>query len=200
MKKFKKKALLVLTILVVIVGIVFASILIQYSSEKKEDKRREYIQSLIDLELDANNQNEEKPSASGSLSDIISGSITESTVTPVFSNIEMINASTFKATINGQTKTYRLIGLQDSGDVHEIKKMLQSLTSIVITHDSMIYKKGSDIELIYLWNNDDKNLNNMINLQIVKNGWCDTTYLGTSYAEHPNIKYVTQFVAAAKGK
>ena len=129
---------------------------------------------------------------------VISGSINDSKVETVFSNIIMLNSSTFTATLNGETKTYRLIGVDSNGNAEAVKAILESLTKITITHDSMIHKKNDTVELIYLWNQDDESMSNMINLQIVRQGHCDTTYLGTSYAEHPNIKYSTYFVQAAK--
>ncbi len=203
MKKVKRFLSIALTCIVIVSGLIAATIYIQYQAAENEEYRLNHINALIAAEMGTISKPEEKPTDSkpntgGSLDDIISGSIGESTVKTVFSNVQMITASTFKATLDGEEKTYRLIGVSNDGDKQAVKELLESLTKIVITHDSMVHKKGDTVELIYLWNQDDKNIENMINLQIVRQGLCQTTYLGTSYAEHPNIKYVTQFVQAAK--
>lgn len=112
--------------------------------------------------------------------------------------IEMINSSTFVANFSGERKTYRLIGVDDNGSVDLVKQYLQSLTQIVIAHDVMKNKKGETIEQIYLWDKDDSNIDNMVNLKLVRDGICKTTYLDTSYSEHPNIKYSSEFVEVAK--
>ena len=201
MKKFKKIFKLIFVVLLIVCTIVAATAISQYRDGKAETKRKEHIQALIDAELNKDNTSgsDDNPSSGGnSLQDIISGSINDSKVETVFSDIIMINSSTFTATLNGETKTYRLIGVDSNGNSAAVKAMLESLTKITITHDTMIHKKNDTVELIYLWNQDDQNINNMVNLQIIRQGHCDTTYLGTGYAEHPNIKYSTYFVQAAK--
>ena len=201
MKKFKKTFKLIVFILLRACGIIAATAISQYREGKADDLRKEHIQALIDAELKKEDisKPEEKPNTgSDSLQDIISGSINDSKVETVFSNITMLNSSTFTATLNGETKTYRLIGVDSDGNSAAVKAMIESLTKITITHDTMIHKKNDTVELIYLWNQDDKSIGNMINLQIIRQGYCNTTYLGTSYAEHPNIKYSTYFVQAAK--
>ena len=204
-----KKIKLVLSIIIslfIIIGIIIGIIVwSQFKADKEEAKRREYISQLIQAEIDASTApSKDKEPNSGilgdlDLDDIISGSINDSKIDPVFTNIEMINSSTFKATLNNEEKIYRLIGVANDGNSQQVKDMLESLSKIVITHDVMKHKKGEDdIEQIYLWNNNDKDINNMINLQIIKNGLAKTTYSGVGYSEHPNVKYSTQFIKASK--
>jgi hypothetical protein len=59
-------------------------------------------------------------------------------------------------------------------------------------------RNGETIEQIYLWDQNDSNICNMVNLKLVRDGICKTTYLDTFYFEHPNIKYSSAFVEAAK--
>ena len=197
----------IIFIVAIIIGLVIYS---QYSEQKKEEERRQYIQLMITTEEtllntnsnkkpENNNQNNNQNNDSGlNLDDIISGSIGDSKVDTVFTNVVMQSSSTFTATINGEEKTYRLIGVADNGDKERVKEILESLTKIVITHDVMKNKKGETIEQIYLWNQNDTDTSNMVNLQIVREGACSTTYVGTGYSEHPNVKYSTQFVRAYK--
>jgi hypothetical protein len=214
-----KKIKLVLSIIIslmVIIGVIILCVSIsQYREQKAEEERRAYIQTLIDAEIIALGKNtspkdenqEDNSSETGSNSggdlnfdDIVSGSLNESTISSVFTNIMMHTASTFTATIDGETKTYRLIGLCDDGDKDAVQTILSSLTKVVITHDVMKYRKGESIEQIYLWDTNDKDIANMVNLRIVREGHCGTTYVGTSYTEQTNVKYSLQFVSASKGK
>lgn len=207
MKKIKM-ILSIIIMLAVIIGIIIGIyVWNDYQKQKEEEHRRAYISQLIKVELDnstpnkepvKNNNTSNKDNNDFNLDDIISGSIDDSKVDSVFTNIEMLNASTFKATLDGEEKTYRLIGVDNNGSPQRVKEILESLTKIVITYDLAKTKKGETIEQIYLWNVDDKDINNMINIQIIKQGICKTTYEGTSYGEHPNVKYSTQFVKAAK--
>lgn len=205
MKKFKKIFKLVVTILVVAAIIVTISMVSQWRELKREEDRQLYIQSLIDAELAAKNENSkpskpdntETPSGGDvSLDDIISGSINDAKVDNVFSDIEMINSSTFKATLNGEEKTYRLIGVANDGNADAVKQKLESLTAIVITYDSAKNRDGAT--LIYLWDTDDKTVSNMVNLQIIRDGLCKTTYIQSNHGETPNVKYSTQFITAYK--
>jgi hypothetical protein len=175
----------------------------QWKELKREEDRQLYIQSLIDAEIAAKNETnkpetkpEQKPGGDVSLDDIISGSIEDSKVENVFTNVEMINSSTFKATINGDEKTYRLIGVASDGNKDAVKEILESLTAIVITQDSAKEKDGA--ALIYLWDGSDDSVANMVNLQIVRNGLCKTTYSQANHGETPNVKYSTQFISAYK--
>jgi hypothetical protein len=203
MKKIKTFLSIISTCFLLITCIIGITIFVQYKNAETEENRREHIQALINAELSSldidtkeDSKPEEKPSNNNStLGDILSGSVGESTVKTAFTNIVMHNASTFTATFDGEEKTYRLIGLENTGNKEAIKILLESLTNVAITYD---VKKGDDIEQIYLWINNDKDINNMVNLKIIREGYCDTTYCGTSYAEHPNIRYVTQFVQASK--
>jgi type II secretory pathway pseudopilin PulG len=206
-KKIKKIISLIVTI-IVIAGIVIAiSMYSQWQELKREEDRQLYIQSLIDAEIAAkdnidkpttkpDDSTDSKPGGDVSLDDIISGSIEDSKVENVFSNIEMINSSTFKATINGEERTYRLIGVANDGNKDAVKQVLESLTAIVITQDSAKEKDGAT--LIYLWEGNDDTIANMVNLQIVRNGFCKTTYSQANHGETPNVKYSTQFISAYK--
>ena len=210
MKKIKMFLSIVISIIFIVAIIIGLVIYSQYSEQKKEEERRQYIQLMITTEEtllntnsnkkpENNNQNNNQNNDSGlNLDDIISGSIGDSKVDTVFTNVVMQSSSTFTATINGEEKTYRLIGVADNGDKERVKEILESLTKIVITHDVMKNKKGETIEQIYLWNQNDTDTSNMVNLQIVREGACSTTYVGTGYSEHPNVKYSTQFVRAYK--
>lgn len=210
MKKIKMFLSIVISIIFIVAIIIGLVIYSQYSEQKKEEERRQYIQLMITTEEtllntnsnkkpENNNQNNNQNNDSGlDLDDIISGSIGDSKVDTVFTNVVMQSSSTFTATINGEEKTYRLIGVADNGDKERVKEILESLTKIVITHDVMKNKKGEPIEQIYLWNQNDTDTSNMVNLQIVREGACSTTYVGTGYSEHPNVKYSTQFVRAYK--
>ena len=210
MKKIKMFLSIVISIIFIVAIIIGLVIYSQYSEQKKEEERRQYIQLMITTEEtllntnsnkkpENNNQNNNQNNDSGlDLDDIISGSIGDSKVDTVFTNVVMQSSSTFTATINGEEKTYRLIGVADNGDKERVKEILESLTKIVITHDVMKNKKGETIEQIYLWNQNDTDTSNMVNLQIVREGACSTTYVGTGYSEHPNVKYSTQFVRAYK--
>ena len=206
-KKIKKIISLIVTI-IVIAGIVIAiSMYAQWQELKREEDRQLYIQSLIDAELAAkensnkpkpkpDDSTEAKPGGDVSLDDIISGSINDSKVDTVFTNVEMINSSTFKATVNGDEKTYRLIGVASDGNKDAVKEILEGLTAIVITQDSAKEKDGAT--LIYLWDGSDDSIANMVNLQIVRNGLCKTTYSQANHGETPNVKYSTQFISAYK--
>ena len=197
----------IIFIIAIIIGLVIYA---QYSEQKKEESRRQYIQLMVsteeailntDIDKQPNNNdnsNNQDNNSNVDLDDIISGSIGDSKVDTVFTNVVMQSSSTFTATINGEEKTYRLIGVADNGNKDRVKEILESLTKIVITHDVMKNKKGETIEQIYLWNQNDTDTSNMINLQIVREGACSTTYVGTGYSEHPNVKYSTQFVRAYK--
>ena len=208
LKKIKTLLSIIIMAAIIIGIIIRIYVWTNYQNQKAEEDRRAYISQLIKVELDASTPNKEpvKDPVSGGnsgngtldLDDIISGSIDDSKVDSVFTNVEMLNASTFKATLNGEEKTQRLIGVDNNGSPQRVKEILESLTKIVITYDLAKTKKGETIEQIYLWNVDDKDIGNMINIQIVKQGICKTTYEGTSYSEHPNVKYSTQFVKAAK--
>lgn len=211
MKKIKMFLSIVISIIFIVAIIIGLVIYSQYSEQKKEEERRQYIQLMITTEetlLNTNsnkkpennnqNNNNQNNDSGLDLDDIISGSIGDSKVDTVFTNVVMQSSSTFTATINGEEKTYRLIGVADNGDKERVKEILESLTKIVITHDVMKNKKGETIEQIYLWNQNDTDTSNMVNLQIVREGACSTTYVGTGYSEHPNVKYSTQFVRAYK--
>lgn len=210
MKKIKMFLSIVISIIFIIAIIIGLVIYAQYSEQKKEESRRQYIQLMVsteeailntDIDKQPNNNdnsNNQDNNSNVDLDDIISGSIGDSKVDTVFTNVVMQSSSTFTATINGEEKTYRLIGVADNGNKDRVKEILESLTKIVITHDVMKNKKGETIEQIYLWNQNDTDTSNMINLQIVREGACSTTYVGTGYSEHPNVKYSTQFVRAYK--
>lgn len=207
LKKMKKIISLVVTI-IVIAGIVIAiSMFSQWKELKREEDRQLYIQSLIDAEIAAKEElnkptpkpddsSNPKPGGDVNLDDIISGSINDSKVDSLFGNIEMINSSTFKATVNGEEKTYRLIGVASDGNKEAVKQKLEELTSIVITYDSAKEKDGA--ALVYLWNGDDKSISNMVNLQIIREGMCKTTYIQSNHGETPNVRYSTQFISAYK--
>ena len=207
LKKIKKIISLAITLIVIISIIVAISMFSQWKTLKKEENRQLYIQSLIDAEQEAkeeftkpitkpDDESNSNPDDNVNLDDIISGSINDSKVENVFSNIEMINSSTFKATLNGEEKTYRLIGVASDGDKEAVKQKLENLTSIVITYDSAKERNGAT--LIYLWNGDDSSIYNMVNLQIVRDGLCITTYIQSNHGETPNVKYSTQFITAYK--
>ena len=199
MKKIKRAFTIGAIIALIIDGIIVSYVVAQYQQQKENDVRMNMIQAMIDAEIQASKP-EEKPSTNPSLDDIISGSLNDSIIETAFSNITMHNASTFTALYNGEEHTFRLIGVADTGNINEIKSILESLTKIVITYDVMKTKKGDSTELIYLWNESNNEITNMINLKIVRDGFASTTYLGTGYSEHPNVAYCTQFVAASKGK
>ena len=205
LKKIKLVLSIIISLFIIICIVIGIIVWSQFKADKAEAERRQYIAQLIQAEIDASTapskDNEPNSGILGDLDldDIISGSINDSKVDPVFTNIEMINSSTFKVIINDEEKIYRLIGVADDGNAQQVKNILESLSKIVITHDVMKHKKGEDdIEQIYLWNNDDKDINNMINLQLIKNCIAKTTYNGVSYSEHPNVKYSTQFISASK--
>ena len=208
MKKIKMFLSIVVSIIFIVAVIIGVTVFIQYREQAREDDRRAYIQLMIDAEesilnKDVQKEPEKKPdnnenNDNTNLDDIISGSINDSTIKTAFSNITMHSSSTFTATLNGEEKTYRLIGVADNGNTEKVKNILESLTQVVITYDVMKNRKGETIEQIYLWNINDTDTSNMVNLKIVKEGACSTTYVGTAYSEHPNIKYSTHFVNAYK--
>lgn len=210
MQKIKTLLSIITTSLILIAIIVVAYIGIQYYNQAQEEDRQNYINNLVQAEqavLNGTSSENKKPSTdtgknpdgSVNLDDIISGSIDDSKVDSVFTNITMISASTFKATLNNEEKTFRLIGVVDDGNTAKIKELLESLTGIVITQDVMKVKKDTDIQLIYLWNGDDSDINNMVNIQIVKSGFAKTTYTdAVTYPEGTNVKYSLQFIKASK--
>lgn len=208
MKKIKMFLSIVISLIFIVAIIIGATVFIQYRKQSQENDRRSYIQLMIETEealLNKNEQKEENKNQQSNenqgnvdLDDIISGSIGESTVKTALSNVVMHSSSTFTATINGEEKTYRLIGVADNGNTEKVKQMLESLTEVVITYDLMKTKKGESIEQIYLWNMNHTDTSNMINLKIVRDGACGTTYVGTDYSEHPNVQYSTYFVRAYK--
>ncbi len=210
MQKIKTLLSIITTSLILIAIVVVGYIAIQYYNKSQEEDRQNYINNLVLAEqavLNGTSSSETKPSdttgknpdGSVNLDDIISGSVNDSKVNSVFKNITMISASTFKATLDGEEKTFRLIGVVDEGNTTKIKELLESLTGIVITQDVMKFKKDTDIHLIYLWNGDDKSINNMINIQIVKNGFAKTTYTdAVNYPEGTNVQYSLQFIKASK--
>ena len=210
MQKIKTLLSIITTSLILIAIIVVAYIGIQYYNQAQEEDRQNYINNLVQAEqavLNGTSSENQKPSTdtgknpdgSVNLDDIISGSIDDSKVDSVFTNITMISASTFKATLNNEEKTFRLIGVVDDGNTAKIKELLESLTGIVITQDVMKVKKDTDIQLIYLWNGDDSDINNMVNIQIVKSGFAKTTYTdAVTYPEGTNVKYSLQFIKASK--
>lgn len=199
MKKIKKIFTIGAIIAIVIISIIIGYVVNQYQKQQEETMRMNMIQAMIDAEI-KESKPEEKPSTNPSLDDIISGSLNDSIVKTAFSNVHMHNASTFTALYNGEERTFRLIGVTDTGNTDEIKAILESLTKVVITYDVMKTKKGDSTELIYLWNESSNEISNMINLKVVRDGFASTTYLGTGYSEHPNVAYCTQFIAASKGK
>lgn len=210
MQKIKTLLSIITTSLILIGIVVVAYIAIQYYNQSQEEGRQNYINNLVQAEISVINgitNNDEQtdsdtgknPDGSVNLDDIISGSVNDSKVESVFTNVTMISASTFKATLNNEEKTFRLIGVVDDGNTTKIKELLESLTGIVITQDVMKVKKDTDIQLIYLWNGDDKDINNMVNIQIVKNGFAKTTYTdAVNYPEGTNVKYSLQFIKASK--
>jgi preprotein translocase subunit YajC len=210
MKKIKTLLSIITTSLFLIAIIVIAYIGIKYYNQSQEENRQNYINNLVQAEqavLNGTSIKTEKPNTdtgknpdgSVNLDDIVSGSVNDSKVESVFTNITMISASTFKATLNNEEKTFRLIGVVEDGNTVKIKQLLESLTGIVITQDVMKVKKDTDIQLIYLWNGDDSDINNMVNIQIVKNGLAKTTYTdAVNYPEGTNVKYSLQFIKASK--
>lgn len=202
-----RKIKLAISLLFVCILIVAISIGIQYYNQERVRQRQDKIQELIDkersgsLSVPSNTNNAEtdaaKPLEPG-LEDIIQGGINDSLIEPVFSNITMIDSSTFTATLNGETQTYHLIGVADNGDSEKVKLILEQLESITIKRD-VVHEKNS-IQQVYIWpghNTDDPN--NMINIQIVKQKICGTTYLiNSGLSETPNVKYSNLFVSASK--
>lgn len=198
-----KKVKLFLSILISCIFLIALILIIIYIGQvidnKNELSRREYISELIDIEVKLSNPKDDNTNTSGDLDieDIVSGSINDSKIESVFSDIKMINSSTFTATLNQETKTYRLIGVSADGNKEMVKTILESLEFVIITRD--FQPRRNNIEQIYLWSDEDTgNINNMINIQIVASGICKTTYTEPSHSEAPNIKYSSMFVQASK--
>ena len=181
-----RKIKLAISLLFVCILIVAISIGIQYYNQERVHQRQDKIQELIDkersgsLSAPSNTNNAEtdaaKPFEPG-LEDIIQGGINDSLIEPVFSH---------------------LIGVADYGDSEKVKLILEQLESITIKRD-VVHEKNS-IQQVYIWpghNTDDPN--NMINIQIVKQKICGTTYLiNSGLSETPNVKYSNLFVSASK--
>ena len=192
MKKIKL-FLSILTTLAILTSIICIWFIVIRSSENAEEKyRQDYIADLIAEEVD----NEKKPIID--IDSIVNDSIVDSTVQNQFSNINMISASTFKATLNGEEKIYRLIGVSEIGNKDNIQVLLSSIQNVVIKYDYQ--KKKDGVYQIYLWDTTDNIVSDMINIRIVKEGFANTTYDGTGYSEHPNVTYSTQFIEANKKK
>lgn len=205
MKKFKNILSIIISCIFLILLIIGIYVGIEYYNKSQEEDRQNFINAMILAEQavlngtqpEAPKDNDSSDDNNLNLDDIISGSVDESKVDSVFSNITMISSSTFKATLNGEEKTYRLIGVASDGDSNQIKNILESLTGVTITQDSK--KKDGDVNLVYLWSGDPKNINNMINIQIVKLGFAKTTYTdAVTYPEGINVTYSLQFIKASK--
>lgn len=197
--KFWKKIKLFCWILILSCIVIAIYIGCEYVAQNKEQDRIDRVQDLISQERSGNLSipSDETESPDLNLGDLIHDSIGDAVIIPVFSDISMINSSTFTATLNGETKTYHLIGVADDGDANAVQLVLEALTSITITHDTR--KEKDSIQQIYLWNGGDGDLNNLINIQIVKQKICGTSYLiNSGLSETPNIKYSSSFVAASK--
>ena len=197
--KILKKIKLFFWIAILICFIVTIYIGFELAAQDREQNRIDRIQSLINQERSGSLSipKDETQSSGLDIEDLIHDSIGDSIITPVFSNISMINASTFTATLNGEEKTYHLIGVADDGNIEAVQVILKNLTSITITYDTC--KERGSVQQIYLWNGGDGDLNNLINIKIVKQKICGTSYLiNSGLSETPNIKYSSSFVAASK--
>lgn len=180
--------------------IICIAMVIQWINQDREQKEIYKIQKLIDMErngmLVVTDNTTQDESQKVDIENIVENGINSSIVKRAFSDIEMINSSTFKGTYNGETKTFHLIGVADDGNIESVKALLESLTSVAITYKPT--KKS--VEQIYLWENDDSSTENLINLKIVKLKLCKTSYLiNSGVSETPNIEYSNLFVSAAKG-
>lgn len=197
MKIFRKIRVFFYIICSIFVVISFV-IFFQYLNQIKEEKQINKIQNLIDQERSgAQLLKPESEKNNIDIDKIVHDSINSSLVTPVFSEVTMINSSTFMATLNGERKTYHLIGVADDGNLEDVKSIIERLESITITYDAKEEKNG--ILQIYLWSGSIDNLNNMINIQIVKQKLCGTSYkINSGSSETPNVKYSNSFLSASK--
>ena len=195
MKKIKIVFWVACAVVVIIVG----NIIAQVVAGIKEDERRDKVQALIDNELNSGADiDTTEPETMGSidLGGIVAGGIEDATVTPMFSDIVMIDSSTFTAVCNGTKNTYHLIGVAGNGNQETVKAILEEIRSGTITFDTM--KERNGVKQIYLWLGSTDNVSSMVNIQLVKLKICGTTYAGTGYSESPNIRYSSKFIDASK--
>lgn len=167
------------------------------------------IQAIIDSTVTIKKEEypyyfEEKPTKPDDVdvSGIVSGAI-DDVVEPTddaLSSITVLSSDTFSATQNGQEKKFRLIGVKSNGSMEGLQLLLDSATDLQIEFDTI--KSNSDgLVLVYLWDGEPADdCSNMINMQMILNGYANTTYLLTSdsVSETPNIKYSTTFIKYQK--
>lgn len=198
--KFLRKIKAVFYVIVSIFTIFAIFVTCQHIKQLKEQQQVKRIQNLIDQERSGNlfiqeNDTDKQPNID--IDKIIQDGINNALITPVFSNISMINSSTFTASLNGESKTYHLIGVADDGNTESVEGILERLESIAITYD--VRKEKDGVLQVYLWSGSTDNLNNMVNIQIVKQKICGTSYKNNSgLSETPNVTYSNSFIAASK--
>jgi hypothetical protein len=210
MKKIKIFLSIIIKIIILIILILSITWICGIYKDNQEKNRRESIQKLIDTEIASLNKSEgnnKEPQNNNSSQDnnsnsgidwdsAIQDSIGNMETNSAFSDITMLTSSTFKATLNQEEKIFHLIGVADDGDMEAVKKILSELKHIVITYDVRKTKDG--VHQIYLWNGSNENVNNMVNIQLIKQDICNTNYSGTSYIETPNVQYSQIFIYESK--
>lgn len=198
--KFFRKIKVIFYIAVSVFAIFAILVVCQHVKQLKEQQQVKRIQDLIDQERSGSlffQTDEITQHPNINIDKIIQDGINNAIITPVFSDISMINSSTFTASLNGESKTYHLIGVSDDGNTESVKGILERLESIAITYD--VRKEKDGVLQIYLWSGSTDNLNNMVNIQIVKQKICGTSYKNNSgLSETPNVTYSNSFIAASK--
>ena len=167
-----KKIKLILSITTKFIFLLFLCVICVWGFGKYKDyqekSRREYIQSLINAEIAALEENKKPSNNEGSGSginwnDIIQDSVeTTQPETYAFTNVQMITSSTFKATLNQEEKTFHLIGVADDGNAAAVKAILENLKNIEIVFGENAAVKGG-VHQIYLFENSSDDVNNMVN-------------------------------------
>lgn len=137
-----------------------------------------------------------------SLGEQIKDSINDTTITPTYDStveiLEVISSNKIKLTYKGQTKTIRLIGVGPNGRKENLELLLENTKNkLQIELDTK--KADGEYMLVYLWDGEPSDVNNMINIQMIKNEYSTCTYnAGSTIIEQPNIKYFGDFIDATK--
>lgn len=163
------------------------------SGQMEADKHHE-----ADIEL----EKEKSDNPAIALTDAIKDALNEANKSEDISQIEIVeieSSNKIRIKEKGDEYSIRLIGVHASGSTSGLKALLDNAYDLRIETDTK--KSDGEYKLVYLWDGEPTEKgSNMINIQMVFNGYAYSTYdfVHPGVIENPNIKYQSLFIDAIK--